>query len=95
MEIQESLRIIRALADGVNPETGEVLTGEAVYQYPSAVRALHQAIAALEWVEERGNKHPCPQRRANRGRARKISKSARNCAEELIFSRSRRRTIGP
>ena len=53
MEIQESLRIIRALADGVNPETGEVLTGEAVYQYPSAVRALHQAIAALEFVEER------------------------------------------
>ena len=53
MEIQESLRIIRALADGVNPETGELLTGDAVYQYPSAVRALHQAIAALEFVEER------------------------------------------
>ena len=96
MEIQESLRIIRALADGVNPETGEVLTGDAVYQYPSAVRALHQAIAALECVEERGATNaPCRQRRANRGRERKINKSARNCAEELIFSRSRRRTIGP
>lgn len=61
MEIQESLRNIRALADGVNPETGEVLTGDAVYQYPSAVRALHQAIAALEFVEERErNKRTLP-----------------------------------
>jgi hypothetical protein len=61
MEILESLRIIRAPADGVNPKTGEVLTADSVYQYPSAVRALHQAIAALEFVEERErNKRTVP-----------------------------------
>ena len=33
MEIQEALKIMRALADGVNPETGDVLSADAVYQY--------------------------------------------------------------
>ncbi len=40
MEIQEALRIMRALADGVNPETGEAMTTDSVYQYAPAVRAL-------------------------------------------------------
>ena len=95
MEIQESLRIIRALADGVNPETGEVLTGEAVYQYPSAVRALHQAIAALEWVEERGNKRPLP---AKAGKSWTRAEDRQVCEElrrGVDFQQSRRRTIGP
>ncbi len=50
MEIQEALRIMRALADGVNPGIGEAL-------------------------------------------GRRINRFARNCAGELIFTRSRRRTI--
>ena len=31
MEIQESLKIMRALADGINPETGDALPAESVY----------------------------------------------------------------
>jgi hypothetical protein len=74
MEIQESVRIIRALADGVNPETGE-----AVYQYPSAVRALHQAIAALEFVEERErNKRPLP---AKAGKSWSCAEDQQVCEE--------------
>lgn len=53
MEIGEALKIMRALADGVNPETGEVLTTDAVYQYLPVVRALHRSVRALEYVEER------------------------------------------
>ena len=53
MEIQETLRIMRALADGVNPETGDFMVADAVYQYPPVVRALHQAVGALEIMEER------------------------------------------
>ena len=53
MEIGEALKIMRALADGVNPETGEVLTADAVYQYLPVVRALHRSVRALEYVEER------------------------------------------
>lgn len=51
MEIGEALKIMRALADGVNPETGEVLTADAVYL--PVVRALHRSVRALEYVEER------------------------------------------
>ncbi len=53
MEIGEALKIMRALADGVNPETGEVLAVDAVYQYLPVVRALHRSVRALEYVEER------------------------------------------
>jgi DNA-binding NarL/FixJ family response regulator len=53
MEIQEALKIIKALADGVNPETGEVLPVEPIYQNPQNVRALHRAAGALEFLEER------------------------------------------
>ena len=53
MEIQEALLVVRNLADGVHPETGEVLRSDCLYQHPSAVRALHRAIGALEFQEER------------------------------------------
>jgi hypothetical protein len=53
MEIQEAIGIVRKLADGVHPETGEILQKESVYQHPQAVRALHRAIGALEFQEER------------------------------------------
>lgn len=53
MEIQEALGIVRKLADGVHPETGEVLHNDSVYQHPQAVRALHRAVGALEFQEER------------------------------------------
>jgi len=53
MEIQEALLVVRKLADGVHPETGEVLRSDCLYQHPSAVRALHRAIRALEFQEER------------------------------------------
>ena len=67
MEIGEALRIMRALADGVNPETGEVLTADAVYQYPPVVRAFHRAVLALEYVEERERSKKTPP--ANAGKS--------------------------
>ncbi len=53
MEIQEALKIVKALADGVNPETGEILPTDLIYQNPQNVRALHRAVGALEFLEER------------------------------------------
>ena len=49
MEIREALTIVRKLADGVHPETGEVLQEDCLYNHPHAVRALHRAIGALEF----------------------------------------------
>jgi len=53
MEIREALTIVRKLADGVHPETGEVLRSDCLYNHPQAVRALHRAIGALEFQDER------------------------------------------
>ena len=38
MEIEEALGIVRKLADGVHPETGEVLQIDSLYQHPQSVR---------------------------------------------------------
>ena len=51
METIEALRIIEALADGVDPNSGEVFPEESPYQHPQVVRALFRAIEALKRVE--------------------------------------------
>jgi hypothetical protein len=53
MEIQEALRIMRALADGVNPGTGEALKADTVFQNAPVVRAFHRAVGALEHLQQR------------------------------------------
>jgi hypothetical protein len=53
MEIQEALIVIGKLADGIHPESGAVLPGDCLYHHPQAVRALHCAMIALEFQQER------------------------------------------
>lgn len=52
MEIQEVVRIVRALADGISPETGAALTADVLCQYASVIRAFHRAAGALEILQE-------------------------------------------
>ena len=40
MDIIRAKEIVRTLADGVDPTTGEVLTAECVYNSPEVIRAL-------------------------------------------------------
>jgi DNA-binding NarL/FixJ family response regulator len=58
MEIQEAIRVIRALADGVNPETRELLKDDSICRNPQAVMALNRALAALVTQQERELKKP-------------------------------------
>lgn len=53
MDGSDALTIIRALADGVDPFTGEVFPEDSVYQHPQVVRALFAAVQALEYQEKR------------------------------------------
>ncbi len=53
MNESEALNIIRALADGVNPCTGEVFPKDSPYQNAQTVRALHSAVSALEAAAKR------------------------------------------
>jgi hypothetical protein len=53
MEIQEALKIMRALANGVNPQTGEALETNSVCRQAETVKALNRALAALVQLEQR------------------------------------------
>ena len=52
MNEMQALNIVRALADGVDPESGEVYPPQSPYQKPDTVRALFVAARALERAGE-------------------------------------------
>lgn len=47
MELTKVIQIITALADGVNPQTGEVFLDNSPYEHPETIRALFTAISML------------------------------------------------
>ena len=53
MQTSEALKIIQALADGINPATGEVFLDDSPYQHHQIIRALFVAVKSLEKNEER------------------------------------------
>jgi len=55
MEREHTLRILNALAGGVHPGTGEKFSADSPYQHPDTVRALFDAVRAIE-----GSRAPAP-----------------------------------
>ena len=51
MDQAQALAVVRSLANGVDPESGELFPPESVYQRPQIVRALYEAAGALERTE--------------------------------------------
>src|SRR5438094_357505 len=98
MDIQEALKIMRSLADGVNPGTGEVLTVDSAFEYAPAIRAFHRAVGALGYLEERElSKKALP---ANAGKSWSRAEDEQVC-EELRrgidfhqIAKTHNRTIG-
>lgn len=48
MEREKTLEILKALADGIDPATGEQFPAASAYQHPDTVRAIYSAIQLLE-----------------------------------------------
>ena len=48
MDREQALKIVNALANGVHPATGEVFAADSAYQHPDTVRALFEAVRAME-----------------------------------------------
>ncbi|MBI3527550.1 MAG: hypothetical protein HY067_06230 [Betaproteobacteria bacterium] len=47
METAKTLAVLKALADGIDPATGEQFPAGSAYQHPDTVRALFSAISML------------------------------------------------
>lgn len=56
MDVTKSLEIIRLLANGVDPYTGEVYPADSPYQQPGTIRALFVAVQALERAKKSGDR---------------------------------------
>jgi len=53
MTYSEAKHLIELLANGINPETGEILPRENPFNNPPVIRALFVAVKALERMEDR------------------------------------------
>jgi hypothetical protein len=53
MDESKAFTIVSALANGVNPLTGELFAFDSPYQAPDVIRALYSAVRALETVNRR------------------------------------------
>lgn len=51
MELDQALVIVRSLANGVDPDNGEIFAPQSPYQRPQVVRALYQAAICMERIE--------------------------------------------
>ncbi len=52
MDKSEEIKVLKQLADGIDPYSGEALPEYSPYQHPQTVRALFYAVAALERMKE-------------------------------------------
>ena len=48
MDREHAVKILNVLANGVHPATGEVFAADSPYQHPDTVRALFEAVRAVE-----------------------------------------------
>ena len=53
MQLEAALPIVRALADGVNPVTGELYPEHSPYAEPRTLRALYSAVEFMQKEVER------------------------------------------
>lgn len=51
MELLEAMKILRSLASGENPDTGQPLAADSVLEQPKVIRALHRVLQELESKE--------------------------------------------
>lgn len=52
----EAKKIIDALANGVDPETGEILPAQSTFNNPQVIRALFVAVKALDRAAKRAER---------------------------------------
>jgi hypothetical protein len=76
VETQEALKIMRALANGVNPQTRAALEADSFCRHTDTVKALNRALGALVQLEQRERSRPL-----NAGRTWTRAEDAQVCDE--------------
>jgi len=76
MDIPETLKIMRALANRVNPSTGNTIQGDSTGRQPQLIKALHRAIGPIVQEEKREQRKP-----TNRFRSWTRAEDAQVCEE--------------
>ena len=61
MDIVRAGELIRIVADGINPFTGEVLPADSVCNQPDMIRVLHCILEELEKRPAKAEKKPLPE----------------------------------
>ena len=98
MDQAQALAVVRSLANGVDPESGEVFPPESAYQRPQVVRALYEAAAALERIERfERRKAQLPPKTGEpwtRGRGPQAPRRVRRGAGAADLAAAHERTMG-
>ena len=68
MKLEEVKKVLKALASGIHPETGEVLSEDSVINSPLVIRALHAALKALDTDPVKSIKTPGKDKPLKHGR---------------------------
>lgn len=80
MDIQQAIKVLQALLDGTNPDTGAALPADSILHSPTVIRALARLVQSLEYCEgrnqEKRRKFP-----PNAGRAWTPEEDAQVCDE--------------
>jgi hypothetical protein len=94
MDMQEAIKIVRALAGGMNPETGAALESDALCRKPGVVKALNRALAALVKQEERERFKPQNSGRWSRKEVAKVYDEVQQGMDFQEIGRRHDRTVG-
>jgi hypothetical protein len=79
MQLDAALPIVRALADGINPVTGELYPDQSPYAEPRALRALYSAVDIMQKeIDREKRRERLP---ANFGKPWTEAEDATICAE--------------
>ncbi len=68
MDDNKALAIVSALANGVNPQTGEMFEADSPYQSADVIRALYVAVRALEMTNRTKTRNSRSRLPANAGK---------------------------
>jgi hypothetical protein len=95
MEMEEAIKIVRALAAGSDPETGKGFSAESICRRPMVVKALNRALGALIKLEEWDRNRPTNAGRAwSREEVTQVLKEVQDGVDFHEIARLHDRTVG-